>query len=111
TQSTTLMVIDLNVEAYRLILEIENRLRTFIGDLLFAKYKSNWLEDGLKDIEIEKGKTLTEKIRAYMQQDQRSVYAGNTSDPELTFLDFSDLALITTNKKQIFENRYTQFAQ
>ncbi|MGA9351117.1 MAG: hypothetical protein WBW48_20250 [Anaerolineae bacterium] len=93
----------LNARAYKLILEIETRLRNFIGDQIFAKYQNEWIELGLEGIKSHDGQSVRDEARKRLEQDQRSIYATPTLiDPFLTFLDFADLGSIVEHRSDIF---------
>lgn len=100
---------NLNAEAYKLILEIENRLRSFIGDRLFDKYHSGWVSDGLRDVKTSEGHSLMEKVTERFEQDQKSIYAmSGIVDCFLTFLDFPDLTLIVEQRNDIFSVEFSK---
>ena len=97
----------LNARAYELILEIENRLRNFIGDRLFSKYRDEWIEGGLQDIKSSDGRPVYDKVCQRLKQDQRSIYArAEFMDPFLTFLDFPDLGLIVEQRSDVFPGEF-----
>lgn len=94
---------DLNIRAYSLIFEIENRLRCFVGDKLFAKHGFEWIEHGLEGIKSDDGRYVLEKTKQRQKWDRRSIYGKpGAIDPFLTFLDFPDLGLIVSHNDDVF---------
>lgn len=102
-ESALWVVPSLNVHAYQLFAEIENRLRNYIADKLFSHYKSGWIENGFKHVVGADGSALYDKTTARYEQEQRSIYATpDIIDPLLTALDFPDLGSIVTNNTSVF---------
>lgn len=109
--STARVEFSLNMQAYAILLNVETRLRTFIGDQLFGGYKAEWVKEGLKDIDSS-GTPLLEKVRERQRQDQDSPYATYTTpDSILAHLDFPDLGQIVEQRKGLFTKNYSQFVE
>lgn len=96
-------ITSLNSRAYELVLEIENRLRDFIGDQLLTVYGNAWIDDGLKDIECDNGRLLRDKALKRRRKERDSIYTvPGFEDPFLTFLDFTDLRHVVEGRKTAF---------
>lgn len=103
------VISSLNIQAYALLLEIENQLRNFIGDRLFAQYGASWMDDCMEAIRSDDGKILLEKIQERAQQEQQNMFAAESvTDSFLTFLDFPDLGVIVKNQNGLFHEKFSE---
>jgi len=101
----------LNAEAAQLVREIENRLRIFIGDKLYGKYRSDWAVAGFTDVVSSDGASLLEKVNERQAQAQTEVFQpAGMNDPYLSFLDLGDLVPIVTKRTDVFKGQYAEFA-
>ena len=102
-ESTIWCVPAINAVGYRLILEIESHVRTYIGDQLFDAFKASWEEQGLQQVENGDSKSVLDEARKRQRQAQNSAYYdSDAADNLLMYLDFSDLSLIVQQNKDVF---------
>jgi hypothetical protein len=100
---------DHGTKAYSLLIEIENILRNYIGDILFEKNKSKWLES--LDIKLDDGYNIRNKVEDRQKEDIESIYAaGDRLDPILSYLDFADLAVLIKTNSQDFPREFAEKA-
>ncbi len=100
---------DQSVKAFSLLLEIENLLRNYIGDTLFERNNIKWVDS--LDIKLEDGSNIKQKVEERRQEDLESIYAASDRlDPTLSYLDFSDLAVLIKNNAQDFPGEFAEKA-
>ena len=97
-----------NAKTYTMLYEIENRLRAYIGDMMFAKHKTDWKSNGFNVLSAE-GKNILDGTNSRMEDEQKSVFSRvDFPDPFLSFLDISDLRLIVQNNATCFPQRFAE---
>ena len=106
-QSTVWTMPRQSASAYQVIMEIENHLRNFIGDALLKVHGPNWAEVGLGKAGMEGMQSVVDRAKKRQEMEQDGIYvAPDIADPLLTYLDFSDLALIVRQMKDTLPGRH-----
>lgn len=110
--SASWVIQDQNIKAYAYLLEIENRLRNFIGDIMFRNCGCESVDDVINQIkdslnqadpEHKKGTNWKSGITSRKTSEELSPFSsGDTFDSILTFLDFADLGEIVTVTEKHF---------
>ncbi len=102
-------LMEYNSKAYSLLFEIENTLRSYIGDILLEKSNKNGVnwKDYL-DIEFDK-KNILNEAEERRKKDTEDMNSGSSNlDPILGFLDFPDLGFIIIKYEQDFPRDFSQ---
>ncbi len=106
---------ELNMQAYSLLVEMENQLRSYIGDKLVYSLNSYSIEDVfdqlLEEVEDDQKRRVIEKIKrkAYWRMHEEDLVMNTLiKDCILSYLDFSDLGEILILKKDIFPNKLSE---
>ena len=94
-----------NIRAYELLLNIENRIRNFIGDNFFEKEKANWKK--LLDVTLDTNESILSKVEDRQETESDSIFAPpGVNDPLVSYLDFGDLATLIEKNKAIFPPKF-----
>lgn len=136
-ETLTFMIPSINSAAFLLILEIETRLRNFIGDKLFMEFKDQWIEKGFNversniDIPLddateqvqgkengndkkistknEKKTNIKKSVKALSKIEKRSYFTPEgLSDPASSFLEFSDLGILVSKNSSAFSSAFVK---
>jgi hypothetical protein len=98
-----------SIKAFSLLMEIENILRSYIGDILFEKDKLKWMDN--LDITSEDGSNIRQKVEDRRKEDLESIYTvSDRLDPTLSYLDFADLAVLIKKYYQCFPKEFSEKA-
>ncbi len=114
-ESPSWVVSGFNINAYARLLEIENRMRTYIADTLVVAMKCSSVNDLGTTIAQRftvngiDGKGWWDGINSRENGEKKSMhYSSDSFDSIISYLDFSDLGIIVENFRDVFSKELTE---